>query len=222
MNPYLILDLSKQIGSMSRADYEQLLDPSNTMSSDEIIKKLRQMILQDGLPDPEGVCYSFLSLSSYFYLISKQIENDRDDGIRSRVWKILLRIPKVDADGYIALVSKKKSEYYTKIRDDTFRTLGKDDKFKQGVAEVKLVRVLNAFVHYAQETKASISYVQGMSLILAPFLYVMPEVDAFYCFRRFVICCCPNYFTGQLAGVHVGLQVCLFQSSITSIESPYL
>lgn len=124
------------------------------------------------------------------------------------MWKILLRIPKVDADEYINLISKKKSYLYDKIRDDTFRTFGKDDRFKQGVAEVKLVRVLNAFVHYTQETKASVSYVQGMSLILAPFLYVMPEVDAYYCFRRFVLCCCPNYVTGQLAGVHAGLFVC--------------
>lgn len=46
---------------MSRADYEKILDPSNPMPSEEVIKKLREMILRDGLPDTEGVCY-FITL----------------------------------------------------------------------------------------------------------------------------------------------------------------
>ncbi|KAH7831417.1 Tre-2/Bub2/Cdc16 (TBC) domain-containing protein C [Monocercomonoides exilis] len=172
---------------MTRVDYEKLLDPSNSFTCDEILGKLRSLILSEGLPDSEG------------------IENDREDGIRGRVWKILLRIPRIDSGLYLELVARKKCQLGDKIRDDTFRTLGKDDKFKQGVAEVKLVRVLNATEHYLREIQSDISYVQGMSFMLAPFLYVMPEVDAFFCFRRFIISYCPNYVYGMLDGVHAGL-----------------
>ena len=40
---------------MSRADFEAVLDPSNGLTGDQVIQKLREMILADGLPDTEGV-----------------------------------------------------------------------------------------------------------------------------------------------------------------------
>lgn len=52
------------------------------------------------------------------------------------------------------------------------------------------------------------SYVQGMNVIAAPFLYAMKsELEAFYCFARFIEVNCPLYVKKTLDGVHRGLQV---------------
>lgn len=53
-------------------------------------------------------------------------------------------------------------------------------------------------------------YVQGMNVHLACFLYVMPELDAFACFRRFQTQVCPTYVDTKLSGVTVacGVRLC--------------
>lgn len=53
----------------------------------------------------------------------------------------------------------------------------------------------------------SFSYVQGMNVLAAPFLYVMPELDAFYTFTAFIQHACPLYVQPALEGVHCGLKV---------------
>jgi cell cycle arrest protein BUB2 len=118
-----------------------------------------------------------------------------------------LRIPEINVNEYLDLVAKKKSKYGDKIRDDTFRTFGQDDKFKRGVQEVKLVRVLNAYCHSMDEKFPHMTYVQGMTFHLAPFLYVMPEVDAFFCYKRLLLFYMPNYVLTNLQGVHAGASV---------------
>ena len=191
---------------MSCEEYEELLNNSLESSTDDVIEKLRQMILEHGIPDIVGVWHS--SLASYLFN-SHKIENDRPDGLRCRIWKILLRIPHVDADEYLRLVQRKESRNYDSIRSDTFRIFGKDYKFKERVAEAKLIRVLNAFTHYCQDAHIPINYLQSMTKLLAPFLYVMPEVDAYFCFRRFTLCCCPAYVEPHLVGAYQGLAVYL-------------
>ncbi|KJE91044.1 mitotic check point protein [Capsaspora owczarzaki ATCC 30864] len=52
-----------------------------------------------------------------------------------------------------------------------------------------------------------ISYVQGMNVLLAPLLYVMPELDAFYCFSRLILTCLPAYVQPTLDGVHAGMSL---------------
>ncbi|KAK2952559.1 putative Cell division control protein 16 [Blattamonas nauphoetae] len=169
---------------MSVAEFRELIDPKNPKDSEEVLKELRKMVILKGLPDQDG------------------LECDREDGLRGTIWKIFLRIPSIDSQKYLALVAQKKCKFGDKIRDDTFRTVIKDDKFKQGVAEVKLVRVLNAYVHSISDSDSKMPYVQGMSLILAPFIYVMPEVDAFFCYSRLLQYFCPNYVLPALEGVH--------------------
>lgn len=52
------------------------------------------------------------------------------------------------------------------------------------------------------------TYVQGMNVLAAPFLYTMPtELEAYHCFKRFIEVCCPLYVQPTLAGVHRGLQL---------------
>lgn len=90
-----------------------------------------------------------------------------------------------------------------------------------------LVRLLDAFVwrnHERQESfdfasartptpqlgpaPLSFTYVQGMNVLAAPFLYTLPsELDAFFCFARFIERCCPLYVQQTLEGVHRGLKV---------------
>jgi len=57
------------------------------------------------------------------------------------------------------------------------------------------------------EANRNLGYVQGMSILCAPFIYVMPEVDAFFCFRRLLLRHCPNYVYPMLEGVHAGASV---------------
>lgn len=58
-----------------------------------------------------------------------------------------------------------------------------------------------------------ISYVEafplfkGMNVMLGIFLYIMPELDAFYCFRTFVSTRCPQYITPTLKGVHLACRL---------------
>lgn len=48
-----------------------------------------------------------------------------------------------------------------------------------------------------------------MNVLAAPFLYTMPsELEAFFCFSKFIEECCPLYVQPTLEGVHRGLKVC--------------
>jgi len=52
------------------------------------------------------------------------------------------------------------------------------------------------------------TYVQGMNVLAAPFLYTMPsEVEAFFCFAKFIEESCPLYVQPTLEGVHRGLKL---------------
>jgi len=47
-----------------------------------------------------------------------------------------------------------------------------------------------------------------MNVLAAPFLYTMPsELEAFYCFSKFIEESCPLYVQPTLEGVHRGLKV---------------
>jgi cell cycle arrest protein BUB2 len=60
----------------------------------------------------------------------------------------------------------------------------------------------------ASKREITFGYVQGMNVLLAPFLYVMPsELEAFHCFCHFIEQCCPTYVQPSLSGVHKGLEV---------------
>lgn len=146
---------------------------------------------------------------------------------RSVVWKLLLDIRELDVASYFSLVAKGKSPSHDKIRNDTFRTLATDQGFKERVKEEKLIRLLDAFVwkyHRSDDSDDDadadggagvyeFSYVQGMNVLAAPFLYTLQsEVEAFRCFSRFIEYCCPLYVQPTLAGVHRGLQVSITSS----------
>ena len=69
----------------------------------------------------------------------------------------------MDATDYRNQIKKKESpDYYVKIRGDTKRTFLTSEEYNSRVAEERLVRVLNSFVHRHDKP-----YCQGMDAIAA-------------------------------------------------------
>lgn len=175
--------------------YEELIRQGNEEPNklEMNLYQIRRLILLEGLP-PE----------------SKE-EHDLADvecSLRGKIWKILLRVKKLEADRYIELIEKGCSTHYQKIRNDTFRTFKNDSTFSNRVPEEKLIRVLNAFIHSCDRgALTKLSYVQGMNVVCAPFLYVMPELDAFSSFSHFIKNCAPVYFYPGIDGAFEGLKL---------------
>ncbi|KAM5456471.1 CDC16 protein [Microsporum canis] len=77
---------------------------------------------------------------------------------RIYIWLALLDIPPLPTDEYLSLVHRGRSPAYTKIRNDTFRTLATDPLFKRRVTEASLIRLLNAVawkIHDSKNTSSS-------------------------------------------------------------------
>lgn len=72
---------------------------------------------------------------------------------RIYIWLALLNIAPVPTDDYLSLVHRGRSPAYTKIRNDTFRTLATDPLFKRRVTEASLIRLLNAVAWKIHDSK---------------------------------------------------------------------
>lgn len=84
--------------------------------------------------------------------------SDGMSDLRIYVWLVLLNVPPLRTDGYLDLVRQGASPAYTKIRNDTFRTLTTDPLFRRRVTENSLTRVLNAIawkLHDAHEARVN-------------------------------------------------------------------
>jgi cell cycle arrest protein BUB2 len=188
--------------------------------------------------------------------------------LRIYVWLILINAPILDTDAYLDLIHRGASPAYSKIRNDTFRTLTTDPLFRRRVSEASLIRLLNAIawkLHDAREERVKDSsstsgsrhslpyetpnnsnsrpgsrgnalvsspsskgraraltlttdgsessmviepgtYVQGMNVLAAPFLYAArSEAEAFVAFHQFLTHEVPGYIRGAMDGVHKGL-----------------
>ena len=111
--------------SKERAKFIDLLNyRSNERVSDmeieEKSKKLRRLIVSYGIPTDEP-------------------------SLRPLIWKLLLKVYKLDSSNYLRLISKGRSKVADKIRNDASRTLKSDAKFQSNVGESKLIRLLDAF-----------------------------------------------------------------------------
>ncbi|KAL5335114.1 rab-GTPase-TBC domain-containing protein [Aspergillus crustosus] len=106
-------------------------------------RSLLETLLRDG--PQHGNAQEALQELRYLVL-STRVEADSDGMSTYRVylWLILLDIPPLPADQYISLIHRGRSPAYTKIRNDTFRTLATDPLFKRRVTEASLIRLLNA------------------------------------------------------------------------------
>jgi len=205
-------------------------------------------------------------------------DNDGMSSLRIYVWLILLDAPVIETDTYLALIHRGASPAYSKIRNDTFRTLTTDPLFRRRVSEASLIRLLNAVawrLHDAREDSRNViikessstgaryslppeqtgsrpgtgygsgtgsnfsspsgksrtraltlttdggsdttsvtaaggsepgTYVQGMNVLAAPFLYAArSEAEAFIAFHQLLTRELPGYIRGAMDGVHKGL-----------------
>ncbi|PWN88151.1 TBC-domain-containing protein [Acaromyces ingoldii] len=166
----------------------------NEAEYEECRRRLRRLVLIEGVPTDD------------FRVPGTDLPS------RPLVWKILLDVRSLDPACFLSLVARGPSPLHDKISNDAFRTLATDASFKKKVDEAMLIRLLDSFVwrywDESNEARPLFSYVQGMNVLAAPFLYVMPsEVEAFECFCTFIEKCCPTYVQPTLAGVHRGLEL---------------
>ncbi|ETI56060.1 hypothetical protein, variant 1 [Phytophthora nicotianae CJ01A1] len=192
-----------------RQQYDALLAGDPITADYERWRELKRLVIVHGLPRDEG--------------FATDIEGSNASlcSLRGRVWKAFLGVENdVDMTKYAALVGRGASHYDGDIRNDTFRTFRGDLEFAQRVPEEKLVRLLNVFINELGSSPGeekqedgdnarngnlpSIRYVQGMNVLCAPLLYVLPEPDAYHTFCQLIVRHCPHYMAPQLKGVEKG------------------
>ncbi|KAK3335372.1 rab-GTPase-TBC domain-containing protein [Cercophora scortea] len=102
-----------------------------------------EKLFREGPPngDVEGAL-----ASTRLKILDQGIKSDNDgmSSLRIYVWLILLNAPVLETDTYLALIHRGASPAYSKIRNDTFRTLTTDPLFRRRVSEASLIRLLNA------------------------------------------------------------------------------
>ncbi|MCJ1306402.1 hypothetical protein MMC25_000044 [Agyrium rufum] len=232
-------------------------------SSETNVKEDFEVLVRSG---PRGDVMSGLKqLRKLVLLGGVDADVDGMSQLRIYTWLILLNAPAFSTDTYLALVHRGPSPAYSKIRNDTFRTLATDPLFKRRVSEASLIRLLNALawkLHDANQEKAAAAalssnaqlshslgsdlvasppsehpsplrkhaqsaastttapstssaaggstepgtYVQGMNVLCAPFLYAArSEIEAFTAFHILLTQHLPSYVRGAMIGVHRGL-----------------
>jgi len=120
-------------------------------------------------------------------------------------------VKNVEAAGYIKFVEQGpcNKEDFLQIQRDiprTFKTGNEENIFTQLVPESSLYRVLSAFINSIDDSSV-LCYVQGLNVICGSFLFVMPEVDSFYCLQKFIYHYCQSYFSAQTPGAHEGVEI---------------
>lgn len=157
------------------AKYEEMLAMRGHESFADTILELRKFVLLHGLP--EDVPFG-------------------GDSLRARLWKLFLGAPlSLDVEEYQHKIED--LSYDSKIKEDAFRTFKKSEDFWSRINEATLLRVLHA-------ASTDHGYVQGMNVLLGPFLLVMPELDSYYCFHSLISRHIPRYVSKNLEGVHTG------------------
>jgi cell cycle arrest protein BUB2 len=111
------------------------------------LDELRYKILIDGIPsNSDGMVNN-----SYAPYLTLSNECNCKSELRIYIWLILLNSPPIATDVYLDLVRQGASPAYSKIRNDTFRTLATDPLFRRRVTENSLTRVLNAVAWKLQD-----------------------------------------------------------------------
>lgn len=164
------------------------------------------------------------SLAQLRYLVLSEgipLSKDKSAGrLRCNVWSVLTRCSMDGATSdYVLLVRRGPPPHpiYSKIKNDTFRTLNTDPQFVACVSEDAITRCLSCFAWSVLDGDADgfhlSTYVQGMNVLLAPILYTCPsEPIAYRIFRSLCHDHIRTYLNQSLTGVHNGaklLDMCL-------------
>lgn len=128
---------------------------------------------------------------------------------RLYVWQILMKVPMLPVEDYTSLVQSAKllpAEKYSKIKNDTFRTLKTEDQFHQRVTEALLTRILGAL---AITMPNEVGYVQGLNVLLAPIAFACSksEPQAYSILHTLVARHIPLYVTSDVVGVYTGCEL---------------
>jgi cell cycle arrest protein BUB2 len=111
------------------------------------LEELRYKILIDGIPsNSDGMVDTNTAFSLRIH--AKFVHQSE---LRMYIWLILLNSSPITTDVYLDLVQQGASPAYSKIRNDTFRTLATDPLFRRRVTENSLTRVLNAVAWKLQD-----------------------------------------------------------------------
>jgi cell cycle arrest protein BUB2 len=118
-----------------------------------------ERLIRDG---PDGDLARSLDIAR-LRILDQGIKSDSDgmSSVRIYVWLILLNAPLLATDEYLSLVHRGASSVYSKIRNDTFRTLTTDPLFRRRVSEASLIRLLNAIAWKLQDGRGEPA--EGMS-----------------------------------------------------------
>ncbi|KAL7788217.1 rab-GTPase-TBC domain-containing protein [Trichoderma ceciliae] len=111
-----------------------------------------QQIIRDGPNDGDFIG----ALESARWKVVDEGVRAAEDGmspLRIYVWLVLLDAPIMSTDEYLALIHRGASPAYSKIRNDTFRTLTTDPLFRRRVSEASLIRLLNAIAWRLHDSK---------------------------------------------------------------------
>lgn len=84
---------------------------------------------------------------------TRSLTLSRQSTYRIYLWLVLLDVSPVPTDEYLSLIHRGRSPAYTKIRNDTFRTMATDPLFKRRVTEASLIRLLNAVAWKLHDAK---------------------------------------------------------------------
>ncbi|KAI1828489.1 rab-GTPase-TBC domain-containing protein [Xylaria intraflava] len=109
-------------------------------------------LVRDGPPD-DDVIGALANMR--FKVLDQGVKSDTDGMSSSRIyiWLILLDAAVLTTDKYLTLVHRGASPAYSKIRNDTFRTLTTDPLFRRRVSEASLIRLLNAVAWILHDSK---------------------------------------------------------------------
>ncbi|RYO81380.1 hypothetical protein DL766_002815 [Monosporascus sp. MC13-8B] len=121
------------------------------------LESARLKVLDQGIKtDSDGMVslYLLFYAPTSFTLERGALVNPRtQSSSRIYAWLILLDAPFLETDAYLKLIHRGASPAYSKIRNDTFRTLTTDPLFRRRVSEASLIRLLNAIAWKLHDAK---------------------------------------------------------------------
>ncbi|KAL0474441.1 rab-GTPase-TBC domain-containing protein [Neurospora intermedia] len=137
--PPVPIPLGQQYSTMAATNRRAMRGTSSSTASTMSLEKL----LREG--PPNGDVDTALE-STRLKILDQGVKCDSDgmSSLRIYVWLILLDAPIIETDTYLSLIHRGASPAYSKIRNDTFRTLTTDPLFRRRVSEASLIRLLNA------------------------------------------------------------------------------
>eukprot|EP01102_Stenamoeba_stenopodia_P021976 TRINITY_DN8996_c0_g1_i1.p1 TRINITY_DN8996_c0_g1~~TRINITY_DN8996_c0_g1_i1.p1 ORF type:complete len:453 (+),score=105.56 TRINITY_DN8996_c0_g1_i1:43-1401(+) len=214
-------EAKRQSEEKLRKKYQKLIeDGSKSIQTADKLEKnleaLKEMIIFKGMPADT----------------QEEINLNRTEGrctLRGTIWKILLRVGRLDADLYCRLIEMGPSPQAMALDRDTARM---EKNFNKRLRREELVRLVNASVHFfslpGQKERQPYAYLQGTARWAGVLLTQMSELEAFFCYveltRR-----CQTYsaarFKGSLTGGKLFLNVLKkvepkVYDRITNVTSP--